>query len=286
MYADDSQLYAAFSPTLPSSVTNTFDVIHNCSVAIKSWMVRHFLKLNEDKTEVLVFTTPSVQRELALPPLKIGDSPITPSETVRDLGFTFDSTMKLDHHITNVCRSAYFALHNIYRIRQYLDSDAVKTLVYWTITSRLDYCNGLLYGVSSHLLQKLQHVQNTAARLITGASRSAHISPHLRELHWLPVSYRVRYKIILTTFKALNGLAPEYLTSLLTPYTPGRALRSSNQKLLEVPSYRLKSFGGRSFACSAPRLWNELPPHMHNIDSLPSFKVALKTHLFKEAHNV
>ena len=121
---------------------------------------------------------------------------------------------------------------------------------------------------------------------MTGASRSAHITPQLIQLHWLPVPYRVRYKTLLTTYKALHGLAPQYLSSLLQFYTPGRPLRSGDQNLLVVPTYRLKSFGGRTFASTAPRLWNELPGHMQNIERLAQFKTALKTHLFKLAFNL
>ena len=286
MYADDSSLYVAFRPTIPASVDSTVEKIQECARAIKCWMSLNFLKLNEEKTEVLVITTPTLSKQLSLPQLQLGESIITPSEQVRDLGVNFDSTMKLEGHVRSICRSAYYHLHNIYRIRNYIDEAAAKTLVQWTITSRLDYCNGLLYGISSQLMQKLQRIQNTAARLITGAARSSHITPYLIQLHWLPVHYRVRYKIILTVFKALNGLAPEYITALLTRYTPHRQLRSQDQNLLVVPDYRLKSFGGRSFSSVAPRLWNELPQHMRKIDTLAAFKVALKTHLFKEAYEL
>lgn len=132
-------------------------------------MLQNYLKLNDDKTEVLVVTQPTIQKKLSLPPLHIGDSTIIPSKHVCDLGFIFDSTMKLEVHIKQVCRIAYFNLHNIFRLRRYLDADTLKTLVNWSVTSRLDYGNGLLHGVSDKLLQQLQVVQNTAARLITKA---------------------------------------------------------------------------------------------------------------------
>jgi hypothetical protein len=212
-------------------------------------MSRHFLKLNEARTEVLVITTPTISKNLSLPQLQLGDSVITPSQKVRDLGFTFDSNMKLDGHVQSVCRSAYHHMHNIFRVRHYIDTQSAKTLVHWLITSRLDYCNGLLFGIPEHLMQKLQRVQNTAARLVTGTARSEHITPQLIQLHWLPVQYRVKYKTILTTFKALHGLTPEYLTSLLEHYSPRRPLRSQDQNLLVVPNYKLKSFGGRLCGC-------------------------------------
>jgi len=96
----------------------------------------------------------------------------------------------------------------------------------------------------------------------------------------------VRFKILLLAFKALHGLAPEYLAALLQHYTPGRPLRSGAQNLLVIPNYKLKTFGGRSFACVAPRLWNDLPHELRSADCLSSFKVGLKTFLFRDAYKL
>ncbi|KAF4109519.1 hypothetical protein G5714_008771 [Onychostoma macrolepis] len=114
--------------------------------------------------------------------------------------------------------------------------------------------------------------------------RSAHITPILADLHWLPVAYRIKFKIILLTFKALNGLAPYYLCNLLHPYSPPRSLRSSDSRLLTIPRYRLSSMGGRSFSVVAPKLWNSLPRSLCLANSLSEFKSLLKTHLFSECY--
>jgi len=100
------------------------------------------------------------------------------------------------------------------------------------------------------------------------------------------VSHRIRFKLALLTFKALHGLAPVYLTELLTPYTPARSLRSAGRNLLEVPSYNLKSYGGRSFACAAPSVWNDLPDELRSTSSLSVFKTGLKTYLFRDAYQL
>ncbi len=277
MYADDTQNYAAFSPKSKASVNKTFKLLQDCTLAIKQWMTSHYLKLNAEKTEVLVITTPTTAKELVLPPVCIASTEIIPKECIRDLGFLFDNLMKMEHHTNSVCKAAYYNLHKIFRIRRFLSSAAAKTLVHWTVTSRLDYCNGLLFGVSDTLLKKYQRIQNTAARLVTGASRDSHITPQLIELHWLPVPYRVKFKIIMTTFKALNGLAPQYLRSQLQYYTPGRQLRSADHNLLVEPKYRLETFGARAFSNAAPRLWNSLPGHMRSIDSVQTFITAKNT---------
>ena len=101
-------------------------------------------------------------------------------------------------------------LYKINRIRRYLCEDVIKTLVNNLVTSRFDYCNSLLYGLPNILLNKLQKVQNTSARIIKRIPRQNHTTPILKELHWLPVKYRTEYKLLLITYKALNGQAPNF----------------------------------------------------------------------------
>ena len=285
LYADDSQLYISFRPREPSSLNDAVTSVTNCVCNIKAWMSSHYLKLNAEKTEVLVITSPSLSSSVNLPSLQLAGAEVQASEVVRDLGVTLDSQLHLHQQVHNTVRSAYVHLNKIARIRRLLTTEATKTLVHSLILSRLDYCNVILYGLPDCLLSKLQRLQNHAARLISGTSKHEHISPVLQGLHWLPVEQRIIYKVLLMTFKALNGLAPTYLSDLLCPYNPSRALRSSNQNLLHEPSYRLKTYGARSYRCAAPRLWNKLPPQMRSVTNLVTFKRCLKTHLFKKVYN-
>jgi hypothetical protein len=105
-------------------------------------------------------------------------------------------------------------------MRSCITDDACKTLVNSLVISCLDYGNTLLYGVNASILSKLQRVQNTAARLISRKQKHEHITPVLVSLHWLPVQYQIKYKILLYTFKALNNLAPVYLQELVNAYQP------------------------------------------------------------------
>ena len=123
-------------------------------------------------------------------------------------------------------------------------------------------------------------VQNSAARLLTNTKKRDHITPILAALHWLPVSYRIDFKILLITFKALHGLAPSYIKDLLVPYKPERNLRSANKALLETPEVNLVTQGGRAFSARATVLWNTLPTGLRFADSVSSFKSRLKTHLY------
>lgn len=154
------------------------------------------------------------------------------------------------------------------------------------MSSRLDYCNSLFTCLSKKELSRLQYVQNSAARLLTRTNRRAHITPILEALHRLSVSLRINFKILVLTFRALNGQAPEYISALIQPYSSARTLRSSSQNLLMVPRTCFKTRGDRSFKAVAPCLWNELPLSLRSLDSVESFKKHLKTFLFKQAfHN-
>jgi hypothetical protein len=153
------------------------------------------------------------------------------------------------------------------------------------VTSRLDNGNVLLNGITEQLTRKLQLVQNSAARVLTKTRKYDHITPILKELHWLPVRERINYKIALLTWKGLNTMAPPYITDLLIPYTPTRNLRSSDQHLLTVPR-TTTSFGDRAFSSIAPKLWNSLPSELRQCRSIELFKKDLKTYLFNITYNM
>ena len=141
-----------------------------------------------------------------------------------------------------------------------MSQDALKTLISAFVLSRIDYCNSLLAGCPKQLIQKLQKVQNNAARLVCRTPKSDHISSVLHTLHWLPVEQRIEYKLLLFAFKSVNNDGPSYLSDLLKFYISSRQLRSSSDfRLLRIPSFRLKSFGQRKFSYQASVLWNSLP---------------------------
>ena len=127
-------------------------------------------------------------------------------------------------------------------------------------------------------------VQNAAVRLVVGAGRHDRVSEHLKNLHWLPVEQRVEFKTALMTFRCLYDIAPVYLSDLVEWYKPTRELRSCNSHTIVSPSFRLAKYGGRSFACAAPSIWNSLPLSVRSETDLQRFKLRLKTHLFSLAY--
>ena len=273
-YADDTQIYLPLRPGDPGSLA----AILNCLKDINSWMAQNFLQLNNTKTEIILFTPPNniSHYQQALGPLSVNIKP-----TARNLGVHFDSDLTFIPHINKLVQSCFYHLRSISKIKHMLTPPDLEKVIHALIFSRLDYCNSLLSGINQKSLSRLQLVQNSAARLLTGFNRHQHITPILASLHWLPVCFRIDFKILLITFKARSGLAPSYIADILIPYEPARSLRSSGGALLTVPKSRLKTKGDRAFATRAPRLWNALPEEIRLAGSVDSFKSLLKTHFYR-----
>ncbi len=205
------------------------------------------------------------------------------SDSVRNIGSVFDAQMKLEENVKQMCRNAYIHLRKIKYIRPYLSKKHAEVLVHAFVTSRIDFHNSLLYGLPQSLLNKVQKVQNAAARIISRQGRYDHITPTLYQLHWLPVYYRIQFKILILVYKCLNNAAPRYLSELLSIHTANRALRSNGHIQLCRPVANYRSYGDRAFSIAGPKLWNALPSNIRSSRSINHFKSQLKTHLFSKA---
>ena len=168
------------------------------------------------------------------PSLSMGSENIVESEFVTPLGVELDDRFTLTSHIRNIAKNCFFKLRNMYEIRKCITEDAAKIMVNSMITSKLDYCNAILYGLLQCDLDKLHSVQKLAARLITGIRKYDQITPLLKQLHWLPVKRRIKYKIVLLVFKCLQEAAQEYLSELLER-RGNKGTRGDNKNLLVVP---------------------------------------------------
>ena len=284
-YADDTQLCLSFKKTSDNAIVKCEILnLEKCLCDISVWMSQNKLKLNNDKTEIILFGSKKHLAELNIKSLSVAGTDVSvASEPVRNLGAMFDSLLIMAPHVKSVVKKSSFHLRNIGKARRVLTEDATKTVMQSLVMSRLDYCNALLIGIQQDLIAKLQRLQNSAARIVSRTRKYEHITPVLIKLHWLPIKFRIQFKVLLLVYKALNGLAPKYIKELLVPYKPRRHLRSEAKGLLDEPRTRLK-FGDRAFSISAPRLWNALPQHLKDSTSCQAFKKCLKTHLFRLAH--
>ena len=201
---------------------------------------------------------------------------------IRDLGFTIDSNLTMTSQVASVCRSAYYHLSRIAKILDSVSTTVCKSPIHGLVTSRIDYGNAILFGISDRHLHRLEMVQRSAARIVMQIRRGDRqsMTTILRQLHWLPIRKRIEYKLLVLVHGALYDGTPEYLAALLLQHAPRRSLRSAGGLLLEVPKVNLERFGRRAFACAGPTLWNKLPRNMRDNGNLVQFKKELKTFLF------
>ena len=189
-YADDSQLYLSFKPDSQASWDEANMAMQQCIEDIRQWILTDRLKLNDDKTEYLLIGTRQQLSANSAGTLAVGDHQISPAQEAKNLGCWFHQQVTMATQINKICNASYFHLHNIRYIRNYLSTESTKKLEHVPVTSRIDYCNSLLYGLPQTQLSQLQRVQNTAARLICNVPRFDHM---LFRLHWLPVQFRIRF---------------------------------------------------------------------------------------------
>ena len=250
-YADEIHLYISFSTNKDVELTNSITKIEECLSDIDKSMSINRLNLYKDKAELLyLFSKYSPQQ--SLPPLRFGTDIIKPFPQARNIGAIFDTTMSMLPHVNNACKSAFYYLRTISHIRKYLSTQTTEILIHAFVTSKLNHRNSLLYNVPKNVIKKLQSVQNAAARLITRSRKCHHITPILLDLHWLPVSERIKFKILLLTFKALHQQSPTYIQDLITRYLPSRSLRSSSTLSLNPVSFNLKIYGSRASLSQPP----------------------------------
>ena len=202
-----------------------------------------------------------------------------------NLGVLFDPTLSFTDHIQQISKSSFALLNNFRAIRPYFNQKGFEILINAFISSKLDYCNAIFTGITDSNIHTLQLIQNYAAKLVLNKRKFDHATPLLRELHWLPVKYRIDYKVLLICYKARNSLAPQYISDILVPYTRYRGLRDLAPNSLYVPSTERVSMGDRAFSVCAPKLWNSLDTSIQNSTSLSQYKKALKTSLFRKALN-
>ena len=184
------QLYAEWPP---SNHTDALRHLRDCVDELKRWLDHNHLLLNESKTEAIVFRSSTARITPDETTVNVCGASVPLLTTIRDIGVILDNGLDMSAQVSNACRGAYFHLFRIAKIRKCLDTAACKTLVHSLVTSRIDYGNAVLYGISDRLLHRLEMVQRSAARVVLQIRRGDRrsMTEALKLLHWLPVKWRV-----------------------------------------------------------------------------------------------
>ena len=279
-YADDTSVYITFER---SDTAIAIERLQQCISSVRNHLSQKKLKMNATKTELVVIASKTMSRRMEdVPAIVIGDDLVSVSNAVKYIGVEMDKHLSMDAYINSICKTCHYHLYKIGRIRHLLNRRACEQLIHAFISSKLDYANAILCHLPKRLTGKLQKIQNTAARIVTGVRRREHITPILRELHWLPVAQRIEFKLCLLVYKCVHGMAPEYLKELIKPPENRRDLRSTTLNRLHVPISN-GSLSHRTFGIMGPMLWNELDVELKNTCDFNSFKRKLKTFFFTKA---
>jgi len=279
LYADDSQIQGSCHSDSFHQLQLT---LSTCLDAVCEWMRANRLQLNTSKTEILWCATSRRQHQIPTTAVRVGADTVAPTTSVRDLGIYIDSDLSMRTQVTRAVAGCFAVLRQLCSIRRSVPDPVLQSLVVSLVLTKSDYGNATLTGLPAYQYRRLQ--SDAAARLIYRRRRFDHVTSLLRELHWLKSSERVAYKLAVTFYRCLHGLAPSYLAQSVRRVAEldRRRLRSSSSDDVIIPTTRLVTVGDRAFTAAGSRLWNSLPPDIRSAQTLPVFCNRLKTYLFSK----
>ena len=261
LYADDSQIYLAFNVLDPTDVSNKMEQLESCFHEIKCWMIKHFMKLNDDKTEFIILGKKSMLQKCDNITLCIGGTKILPStftkDTAKSLGVKLDGELSMKRQVSEIRRKAFWTLTNLSNFGKFLTQELKISLVKTLILSMVDYCNALYAGINKTEVHRLNGIINSAVRFVFDIrDYSVDIREYYKKAHILPAELRIKYKVCLLVHKALEDKCPSYLRELINLYheqSNKQGLRSySDKRLLLRASVPETKTSRKMFSFQAP----------------------------------
>ena len=261
--------------------------MQSCICDVKAWTTANMLKLNDNKTELMLVTSKRTKHLHNIPiSITIGNVHIPFKQSVMNLGLTLDYHLTMNAHVFNIARTCYFELRRLASIRRFLTSTATSTLASAFALSRIDYCSSLLFGSIHDVISHLQRMHSYAARVILCLPKSSSITTHLKSLQWLPIKVRSTYKIACLCYHCHSSTAPSYVADMLNKkpsHIRNTSSSSYTMPLLNRPAHSKATLGDRSFFCFF-FFWNSILNDVRCAPSLSSFNSRLKTYLFCSAY--
>ena len=284
-FADDLQLQMSAPPDRISELLHS---MLTCIGDVKAWATAKMLRLNDNKTELMLVTSTRTKHLHSLPTsITIGNAQIPFRQSVKNLGFAFDCHLTMNAHVSNIVQTCYFELRRLASIRRFLTSTATATLVFAFVWSRIDFCTSLLFGSTRDVTSHLQRIQNYATQVILRLPKSSSITTHLKSLHWLPVKVRSTLKIACLCYHCHSSTAPSYVADMLQikpSHTPSTCSSSYTMPLLNRHAHSKAALGDRLFYFASSSDWNSIPIDVRCEPSLSSSKSRLKTYLFRSVY--
>ena len=272
LYADDFQIYISCKPEdLDTTVGKLNDDLKN----ISAWTQLNGLRINPTKSQCIMFSSKRSNKlsGVSIPDVKINESVIPLSHTVKNLGVTMDQHLEWGPHINSVCRKASYSLHSLVRLKHFLPTALKVTLVKTLVFPHFDYCDVILSNLTCDLQNRLQRIQNACVRFIYNLKYSDHLTPYYNKLSLLKLSDRRLLHTAALVYKTIHLKQPSYLSSRFETLNArhNHNTRSGNLRTFSIPQYH-SNFFSDSFTISSIRLWNNLPSSVRESGTLSSFK--------------
>lgn len=270
---------------IPEIELQSVQELEECLTSVENYMDVARLQINCDKTEFITFGSKAQHKKTLVKSINVCEIDVKVTDFIRYLGAWLDKHLNFRKHIQNKCKAAMINLLRLKTIRNVIPKDTMHTLVRALVISHLDYANCILYGLPEKDLNQLQRLHNMAAKLMCNKAKYDSAAECLKDLHWLPIRQRIKYKILCIVHKCVNGKCLDYLRNLLIEKVQHRPNLRSNKhsKLLKEIRTRRKTFADRSFSVAGPVLWNQMTDELRTLESYDEFKKKLKTYLFKKA---
>ena len=281
-YADDYALINTFHPKNTDVSTKLVSDIF----CIEDWMNRNQLKMNGAKTEFIVFGSKHQVQRNDLKSLTIDNTTVKAKSVIKFLDAHLDESLNMKAHIANRAKNALYNLYLIKNIRKYITQETAKMLLCSLVLSQLDYLNSVLTDLPKATLRPYNYTQRYAARLACNKTKRDSAWDCMKILHWLPIEFRTKFKLLTIVFKTLQGNGQRYLQTKLNTMTYHRTTRRSTTKgiTLKAPFNKKKTQGDCGLTYTAATHWNKLPEYIRQTEDISIFKRLLKTHYFKLAY--
>ena len=228
--------YLSFSPAQPGGKEKCLETLEGCISDIHLWIRTNLLKLNDDKTELIVLGTRQQLGKVGDVTIMIRNDTIPAVSSVQNLGVHFDMELKWVVHINHLTSNLYHTLTKVAHVQHLLNEEATEIIIQALVLSKIDYCNSICQGAPIYAIEKLQWMQNMGCRIIKGLQKHDHITPHLMDLHWLNINECITYKVCVLMYQCIKGMALEYLSELVIK-DHGCSLRSTT--LNKLPTITL-----------------------------------------------
>ena len=277
-YADDTQII------ISGNVNNIDDLVHRGEIALndaKRYFQVNGLNVNENKTQCMFIGSRQLISRIPLDiRILFGETPITPSHSVKNLGIYIDQYMLFDQHINFIIKKTNGILMFLNRIQDSFDKSSRLIVIQSLALSILNYCCRVWGMTTKEQLERVQKVQNFAAKIAYGGTRKYdHVTPILKKLQWIKIENKINFDICVFMYKSLNHLLPEWLFEF--PSVGVAQVRPTRQSNNLIVKRTTTDLGARALSVRGPRVWNEIPLDVKSSTSIQLFKENLKKHFLR-----